>query len=87
MDIEGAEYNALLGASNMLKDSKIKAIQIEFGGCCIDAKLFFRDYWNMLSKQYYVYRIIPGGLIRIEKYEEKLEIFLTCNYLFVNKNL
>lgn len=87
MDIEGGEYNALLGATNMLNNSQIKVIQIEFGGCCLDARVFFRDYWNLLNEQYYVYRIISNGLIRIEKYEEILEIFLNCNYLFVNKTI
>lgn len=87
MDIEGGEYNALLGATNMLKNSKIKVIQIEFGGCQIDARVFFRDYWNLLNEQYYVYRIVSNGLIKIKKYEEILEIYLTCNYLFINKSL
>lgn len=70
----------------MLKYSKIKAIQIEFGGCQIDARVFFRDYWNLLNEQYYVYRIVSNGLIEIRKYEEILEIYITCNYLFTNKN-
>lgn len=87
MDVEGSEYDALLGAANMLKCNKIKAIQIEFGGCNIDARVFFRDFWNLLSEQYHIYRLIPNGLIKIEKYEGMLEIFFISNYLFINKNI
>ena len=32
MDIEGNEYKALMGASGLLREKKIGAIQIETGG-------------------------------------------------------
>lgn len=85
MDIEGSEYNALLGASNLLKGGKIKVIQIEMGGTNIDSRTYFRDFWNLLHKQFGVYRVLRDGIKEIRKYEEVLECFVTTNYLFIKK--
>ena len=62
MDIEGNELKALLGAKNLLKQDRIKNIQIEFGGCNIDSRTYFRDYWNLLHDNFRVYRILRDGI-------------------------
>lgn len=86
MDIEGNEYNALLGATNLLKKSKIGAIQIETGGANMDSKTYFRDFWNLLHKDFDVFRVLQDGFKRIDCYEEKLECFETTNWLFVKRS-
>ncbi len=85
MDIEGNEYKALLGASGLLKEKKIGAIQIEMGGANMDSRTYFRDYWNLLHKDFDVFRILREGFKKIEKYEESLECFITTNWLFIKK--
>ncbi len=87
MDIEGNEYKALCGAENLLKEKRIKAIQIEFGGCNIDSRTYFRDFWNLLNEDFKVYRILGNGLREIPRYGERLECFVTTNYLFVLKHI
>lgn len=87
MDIEGNELNALKGAEPLLRQKKIGAIQIEFGGCNIDSRTYFRDFWNLLHEDYVVYRVLLDGLYEIEAYDEVLEIFSCTNYLFVSKSL
>lgn len=82
MDIEGNEYNALKGAKKMLSKGAILSIQIEFGGANIDARTYFRDYWNLLHDDYKVYRIVKDGLYEIKQYDETLEIFTVTNYYF-----
>ena len=67
MDIEGNEWNALQGGKRMLYQNRIGAIQIEFGGCNIDARIFFRDFWNFLHDKFFVYRIVRDGLYQIKK--------------------
>lgn len=86
MDIEGNELNALRGARSMLSEQKIAAIQIEFGGCNLDSRTYFRDYWNLLHTDYYVYRIVKDGLYKISQYDERLELFTCTNYMFICKN-
>lgn len=85
IDIEGNELNALKGATRLLSEKRIKAIQIEFGGCNIDSRIFFRDFWNLLHENFRIYRILKNGFKEIEQYDERLEIFVTTNYLFVLK--
>lgn len=86
MDIEGNELNALRGANGLLKACKIDTIQIEFGGCNIDSRTYFRDFWNLLHENYRVYRVLLDGLCEVEEYDDILEIFFCTNYLFVSKN-
>lgn len=85
MDIEGNEYKALLGASDLIKKKKIGVIQIETGGTNMDSRTYFRDYWKLLHEDFEVFRILQDGLKKIEKYEEELECFITTNWLFVQK--
>lgn len=80
IDVEGNELNVLKGAKKMLKEKRIKSIQFEFGGCNIDSRVFFKDFWEILSKNYDIFRITSGGLIPIYKYTESNEIFTIINY-------
>lgn len=85
LDIEGNELNALKGATKLLAEKRIKVIQIEFGGCNIDSRTFFRDFWNLLHEDFKMYRILKDGFKEILRYDERLENFATTNYVFVLK--
>ena len=85
MDIEGNELNALKGANRLLKEKRINSIQIEFGGCNIDSRTYFRDYWNLLHNDFICYRILQDGFREIARYGERLECFVTTNYLFMKR--
>lgn len=80
LDIEGNEYNALVGAKKLIDNKKIKYIQFEFGGCNIDSKTFFRDFFLFLNNNYKLYRILRNGITPINKYKESYEIFKTTNF-------
>ena len=83
LDIEGHELNALKGAVNSIK--KTKLIQFEFGGCNIDSRTFFRDYWYFFTNNgFLIHRISPFGIIECKKYKEDYEFFKTTNYLAIN---
>jgi FkbM family methyltransferase len=86
LDVEGHEFNALKGASAMLRDQKIAFIQFEFGGTSIDARTYFHDFWNLLHDQYTLYRIVKDGLVPIPRYSERLELFMAINYLAERRN-
>ena len=85
MDVEGNELNVLRGASDTLSRGIVKAVQLEFGGCNIDSRTFIRDFWNILSKDFHMYRIMRDGLIEIKQYYEQIEIFTCTNFFFVKK--
>lgn len=80
IDVEGNELNVLQGANRLIDNGNIKFIQFEFGGCNIDSRTFFQDFYYLLSNKYRIYRIFQNGLIPIVRYDETHEIFLTVNY-------
>jgi FkbM family methyltransferase len=84
LDIEGYEMRCLEGAVNSI--AKFRIIQFEFGEVNVDARIFFRDYWNFFSDRgFEVYRVTKRRPIRIYKYSEDLETFSVTNYLAVRK--
>lgn len=85
LDIEGHELNALMGAKNMIKDGKINFIQFEFGGCNIDSRTYFRDFFYLLNDQFKIYRVLKNGIREIPSYDVSLEIFTTVNYLAIKR--
>lgn len=85
LDIEGNELNALEGAKKMLDNHKIDFIQFEFGGCNIDSRTYFQDFYYLLNENFYIYRIVIDGLYLIDNYKEMYESFITTNYLAERK--
>lgn len=87
LDVEGHELAVLEGAKSMIQQNRIKFIQFEFGGCNIDSRTFFLDFWSLYHNEYYFYRICANGLRKIHEYStEKNEIFSSINYLLERKN-
>ncbi|MDX2189096.1 MAG: FkbM family methyltransferase [Bacteroidota bacterium] len=86
IDTEGFEYNVLLGATEMLNQNKIKFIHFEFNAMNVYAGVFFKRFYDLLSANYLIYRLMPDGLLPIIKYEPVLhEIFSFQNILAVSK--
>jgi hypothetical protein len=79
IDIEGHELNALEGFGESLTVTRL--VQFEFGGCNIDTRTFFHDFWKFFQKRgFKIFRVTPFGVLPIGKYSEKLEFFSTTNY-------
>jgi len=84
IDIEGHELDALAGFGEAIKH--VSVIQFEFGGCNIDTRTFFQDFWYFFQEHgFELYRISPIGLIHIPRYRELDEFFSTTNYLAKRK--
>jgi FkbM family methyltransferase len=84
IDIEGHELFALNGAKESIRYMRI--IQFEFGGCNIDTRTYFQDFWYLFKDaNFKIYRISPTGAIPIDSYSENLENFETTNYIAVNR--
>lgn len=80
VDAEGHEFNIFQGAQEQIKRNRIDNIQFEFGGCNIDSRTFFKDFYYLLSDKYEIYRILRDGLYSVEQYKEDYEVFKTVNY-------
>ena len=87
LDIEGHELDALTGARKMIIENKIDIILFEFGGCNIDTRRFFRDFWNFFENTpMNIFRTTPSGyLIKISKYKEDLEQFSYSNFIVIRR--
>ncbi len=87
IDVEGFELNVLRGSKDMLNKGAIDIIQFEFGGTAIDARIYFKDFYQLLSADFKIYRILQDGLWELKQYEERQELFITTNFLAVRNNL
>ena len=68
------------------KIGNVRSIQFEFGGCNIDTKTYFQDFWYFFKERDFdLYRISPLGLIRILEYKESDEFFTATNYIAKRK--
>ena len=87
IDTEGFELDVLKGIQEMLDKNSVKFIQFEFNAMNA-GRVFFLDFWKLLSKNFYLYRLFPNGLYKIETYDPMfLEIFHFQNYIAVNKSV
>lgn len=86
LDVEGHELDVLNGGARMFAERRVRMVTFEFGGCNIDSRTFFQDfyYFFMSHGMSSIYRILPtGNLQQIKKYAETLEQFRTTNFLVV----
>jgi FkbM family methyltransferase len=83
LDVEGHEFDVLRGGIQTLQMTQV--VQFEFGGCNIDTRTYFQDFWYFFTEHgFSLFRITPGGLIQLSGYLEEFEHFQTTNYLAVN---
>jgi len=87
LDVEGHEMAVFEGAKDMIARQAIKFVQFEFGGCNIDSRTFFRDFFLLLNPKFKLYRVVTDGLVEIATYSEKLEVFQSINFLAVHRSL
>lgn len=84
LDIEGHELAALRGAKSILPHTR--AVQFEFGGCNIDSRVFFQDFWYLFRDAgFALYRMTPLGPLPVPRYRETDEAFVISNYIALNK--
>jgi FkbM family methyltransferase len=85
IDVEGHELDVLRGAKDMLAKRAIGSVQFEFGGCNIDTRTFFQDFYYFFKDAgMVIHRITPSGYLHpITQYRELNEQFGTTNYLAI----
>jgi FkbM family methyltransferase len=81
VDAEGHDVAVLSGAGMWVDGVRTRAIQFEHGGTAPDARVFLRDFFDVLTPAYRIHRILPDGLWPLERYSEVEEVTLYANYL------
>lgn len=83
IDTEGSEIDVLNGMKNLINNNQIKTIQIEYGGTFLENNIKLEDIFNALKDYKFIYKLPENSdIIKIEKFDEKLEDYLYCNYIF-----
>lgn len=86
LDIEGAEYDALLGFENAIKGGIIKLIQFEYGYINISTKKLLIDYYAFFEANgYIVGKVFPKN-VEFRNYNFKYEDFIGPNFVAVKKS-
>jgi len=85
IDIEGHELDALAGAKAMFERKAVDMVTFEFGGCNIDTRTYFQDFWYFFRDlNMEIFRLTPSGyLCPVHEYREIDEQFRTINFLAV----
>jgi FkbM family methyltransferase len=82
LDVEGHEMSVLVGGERTIEN--VRVVQFEFGGCNLDTKSSFQDFWYWFTQRGFdVYRLTPSGVKKLGQYSEADEIYQTTNYFAV----
>lgn len=83
IDTEGNELAVLQGAVETLP--RIKAIQFEYGGTAVDARIYLRDFFDLLSSRFALYRLWRFGMIYEPSWHEMLELAAYQNWVCIQR--
>lgn len=87
IDTEGNELSVLKGAEVYLTAGKIDAIQFEYGGTYIDARITLKEVFTFFNnKPYTLYKMLRNGLQECPTYVADLENYQYSNYIAKRTN-
>ena len=61
LDVEGHELEVLRGGVRMFAQRRVKMVSFEFGGCNIDSRTYFRDFYYFFQENGLqdIFRMVP----------------------------
>ncbi len=86
LDLEGADFDALEGFEENIKNKKIRLIQFEYGYISITTKKLLIDFYKFFAKHDYIVGKIYPKKVEFREYKLKHEDFLGPNYVAVHKD-
>lgn len=87
IDTEGHELKVLEGIQSYLSSRKVKAIHFEFNEMNVESRVFFKDFYDMLS-DYLFYRMLPDRIVQLGDYNAILcEIFAFQNIVAIHRDM
>ncbi|MFN3529076.1 MAG: FkbM family methyltransferase [Bacteroidia bacterium] len=86
IDVEGAEFDAILGFEEHIDKGLIKMIQFEYGYINISTKVLLLDFYKYFETKGYILGKIFPKTVEFRKYDFKYEDFLGPNFIAVKKS-
>lgn len=86
LDLEGAEYDAIIGFEKSLSLKKIRAIQFEYGYINITTKKLLIDFYSLLGDYGFIIGKIYPKIVEFRDYKFQHEDFIGPNYIAVHGN-
>lgn len=78
IDVEGMDYEVLLGAGEVL--DKVSVIQFEISPNSI-LKTSLKNFFTLLTKTHHIYIMTPKGLVLLHTYDFSYEIYWGANFV------
>jgi FkbM family methyltransferase len=85
IDVEGAEYDVLLGLQRCLGEGTIAAVQFEFNEMNVVSKVFFRDFVRIFDG-FDLFRMLPHGLLPLQYSPITCELFAYQNIVAIHRD-
>lgn len=86
IDVEGAEYDAILGFEEHIKSGSIKMIQFEYGYINISTKKLLIDFYTYFEKHDFIIGKVFPKKVEFRKYDFIYEDFIGPNFIAVRKD-
>jgi len=86
VDVEGADLAVLEGFGAAMRDGSIGAIQFEFTGWAPLARVWLRDFYELLEPLGYEIGKIFPTYVEFRAYEVSQEIFVRANFFAVHRS-
>jgi len=86
LDLEGSEYEALLGFKEIISKQNVRMIQFEFGYINITTKKLLVDFYNFFNDFGYVLGKVFPKTVEFREYNFIYEDFLGPNFVAVRKD-
>jgi len=69
---------------DIIRNSRAKMIQFEYGGTYRDAKTTLKEAFSLLEKNYVICMIMPSGILPLH-YSKDLETYKYSNWLAISR--
>lgn len=87
LDVEGHELDVLRGGTDLLATGRVRMVQLEYGGCNIDAHVLLKDLFDITRAwPYDWFRIRPQTVEFVPAYSQQLETFQYSNWLLARRD-
>lgn len=86
VDVEGADLAVLQGFADALAAGRVGAIQFEFTTWAPLARVWLRDFYELLEPLGYEIGKIFPAYVEFRPYESSLEIFVRANFFAVHRS-